>query len=451
MKLRDISNFTDNEYKQWAQNKNFSAFANVMSGLNFASNKIMYTLYSENITSFQKVEIIANATALKTEYPGGANNLEGVVYSNIKDYVTGTNLPIIDRKGDTGKRLNKTPAAARYNFAKLHSNFAKLINKDDLSVVGQYFYEGKNIEYKFMPFHLPMILINGNEGIGSGYAQKILPRDPLSIKKYLELKLKNSNKLSDDLLYPHFKGFLGNITKGTNQNQWNIFGKVERISKTQTNIVEVHNGHSYKTIISTLDGLIDKNKIKSYVDLCDPIKDMFFIKVKHEDYSHLTDEELMNILKITTTVTENFTAIDEFNRVIVFQDAKGLFDYYYDVKLRYMQLRKDYIISNIEKDMKVNVSKYLFVKAIIDGNLAVNNKKKDDIVTQIETLDRVIKVDESYDYLLRMPLYSLTKDKMDELKATIQKLKEELTLTKEISIEQMWLSDLEGLEKVLKK
>ncbi len=97
--------------------------------------------------------------------------------------------------------------------------------------------------------------------------------------------------------------------------------------------------------------------------------------------------------------------------------------------------------------MKLNVSKYMFVKSIIDGKLTINNKNKTEIVTQLEGLDRIITVEGTYDYLLRMPVYSLTKDKMEELKEYIQKLKTDLEKTKETSVAEMWVNDIIELEK----
>ena len=93
--------------------------------------------------------------------------------------------------------------------------------------------------------------------------------------------------------------------------------------------------------------------------------------------------------------------------------------------------------------------KYLFVKGIVDKTIIVSNKKKDDIVKQLEKIDKIIKVDGSYDYLLRMPIHSLTVEKLAELKKQIVDGKEELKKTKETTIETMWLNDLHDLKKFL--
>jgi DNA topoisomerase-2 len=441
MNNRTVFDFTENEFKQWAQNKNFSAFANVMSGLNFSANKIMFTVLTKNITNFQKVENIANMTALETEYPGGAKNLEGVIYSNIKDFVTGTNLPLLQGKGDTGKRLNTTPAAARYNFVRIHDNFLKLLNKDDLKVTPRYFFEGKDIEYQYMPFLLPMILINGSEGIGSGHAQKILPRHPESIRKYLKARLQDK-KLDSSLMIPYYNGFKGTVTDGENKNQYIIAGVIKRVSGTKTELTEVTPNYNYKSLIAAFDKLVDSGKIKSYDDLCDPKTDTFHLVVKHSDFSKMSDEEILKLFKQITTVTENLTAIDNKNRVILFSSPEELFEYYYTNMLEIIAKRKQHILDNMRSDIILDLSRYSFIKNITEEKIIISKRTKADIISQLEHFDDIVTSDGTYDYLLRTPVYSLTVEKMQELLDKIKKAKEALNVLLETSEKALWLQEI---------
>ena len=80
----------------------------------------------------------------------------------------------------------------------------------------------------------------------------------------------------------------------------------------------------------------------------------------------------------------------------------------------------------------------------------MSNKKKDEIVKQLEKIDKIIKVNDSYDYLLSMPIHSLTHEKLEQLKQQINDAKEEFKKTKAASPEDMWLMDLAELKKALK-
>jgi len=73
---------------------------------------------------------------------------------------------------------------------------------------------------------------------------------------------------------------------------------------------------------------------------------------------------------------------------------------------------------------------------------------KDNIISQMDVL-KMMKIDDSYDYLLNMSIYSLTKEKIIELKEQYEKKKVELEEIKNTEITKMWLSDLKELKKSL--
>ena len=96
-------------------------------------------------------------------------------------------------------------------------------------------------------------------------------------------------------------------------------------------------------------------------------------------------------------------------------------------------------------------SKYLFIKGVIDKSIIISNKSDEDIVKQLEKNEKIIKVNDSYDFLLNMPMKSITKVQYEKLKETIKALKEELTILKNKTIETLWLEDLIDLKSSLKK
>lgn len=273
MKSRPIKDFFDKEFTQQAQYVNFSKIASIISGNKVTAQKVLSTLLDKNIINWQKVEVIASMTALETLYLGGSKNIEGVITNIGASYVGSNNLPLIETKGDFGSRLNNTPAAGRYIFARKSKIFDQLINKDDLKIFPRYNFEGQDIEYAYFAFSLPMVLINGTEGLGSGYRSLILPRNPKNIKKYILDKL-NGRKPSNNLLNPYYKGFKGTI-KNLGNNQYKIQGSIKKLSSIKIEINEVPIGENYKSFIKKLDKLKETGTIKNYTDLCDPKTDTF--------------------------------------------------------------------------------------------------------------------------------------------------------------------------------
>ena len=440
---RSVKHFFDNEYTQQAQYINFSKIASVISGNKVTAQKVMSTLLDKNITNWQKVEVISSMTALETLYLGGSKNIDGVITNVGADYVGSNNIPLIEHKGDFGGRLNNTAAASRYIFAKKSQSFDALLNKDDLNIFPRYNFEGQDIEYAYFAFTLPMVVVNGTEGLGSGYKSLVLPRNPSKIKQYIIDSLKNKLKPNaKNSLEPYFEGFKGTIEKGE-INQFVIKGTIKRNSKTRTEIIEVPIGESYKGYIKKLKKLVDDGSIKDFDDLCDPKKDTFKFIIKHDiKFSTKSDEEILKKLKLVNTVTEQLVLNDENNSIKVFDSVKDILDYYIDFKLKTIKLRKDFILNRLENEIKVDNSKYLFIKAIIDEKLKINKRKKNDIVKDLEKFENILKKDSSYDYLLNMAIHSLTEERLLKLKEEIASKIERLKEIRETTETDMWLEDL---------
>jgi hypothetical protein len=94
-------------------------------------------------------------------------------------------------------------------------------------------------------------------------------------------------------------------------------------------------------------------------------------------------------------------------------------------------------------------SKYYFIKGVVDGQIVVSKRKKENIIAQLEKFEKIKKANGSYDYLLAMQIYNLTQEKMEELKKLIEDGKEEYKKTKATTIQDMWLADLRDLQKCL--
>ena len=103
----------------------------------------------------------------------------------------------------------------------------------------------------------------------------------------------------------------------------------------------------------------------------------------------------------------------------------------------------------LKSDLEKLLSKYLFVEGIVKKTIIVSNKKKADVESQLDKIQRIIKVNGSYDYLLALPIHQLTSEKLEELKKQIQDKKELFKKTKETSVETIWTDDLHEFKKAL--
>ena len=437
-----ISKFYNEELVDYASYSTLRMIGSVIDGMKNSHRKVIATVSARNVVKESKVSQLASQVAQDQEYLHGDVSLQGVIVNLAANYLGTNNMNMLEPAGNFGTRFTPEASAPRYIYTHKSKYFDYLFNKDDNEILIKQTFEGHKIEPKFYLPSLPMLLVNGSEGMATGFAQKILPRDPKNVEKYLKNKLTNK-KNSSKLLNPQYAGFKGTIKSTGEEGSWEIIGLFERTTKTKIRITEVPVGYSLKGYIKVLDRLEEDSFIINYTDMSEDDNFLFEVTMKRDILGSLSDEKILEKFKLIKRVTENYTTIDANNRVRVFNNVGEIFDYYYDVKVEYLIKRIKYKIGKIEYEIRRLASTYLFIKAIVDDKLIINKRKKAEIEKDLESFEKISKEDGSYDYLLRMPIHSLTKEKMEELMNKIKGKKEELDYYKKTTPEMEWLKDLE--------
>ena len=157
------------------------------------------------------------------------------------------------------------------------------------------------------------------------------------------------------------------------------------------------------------------------------------------------DTDLLEHLKLIKPITENFTCIDNNNKIIIFNNAEELINKYIEIKKLYINKRKEYLLNKYNNDLDILTSKLEFISRYIDGRLLINKKSKSEIIEQLQKVSAIKNID-NYSYLLSMSIYSLTKEKINELTIAIDDLKHNIKSTNEMTIETLWLNDLTNLK-----
>lgn len=443
-----IEKFFNTDYVDSASYDNLRKISSYVDGLKNSNRKIIYTVLNKNINSKTKVSRLQSTISEYTEYLHGEDGIGKVIVGMAQNYTGSNNIPLLQRNGNYGNRLDHVASASRYIYTQKEGYLENLFRKDDDNILIEQYFEGIKIEPRFFVPIIPMLLVNGSEGISTGFAQKILPRDPKTVISEMNKVLKGTKKIENiDLGKPFWNDFRGTIIQDEEKpTKWHIYGKINIENKNNIIINELPVGYDLKKYISILDKLQDDNIISSYKDYSEDDKFRFKVKVKREFFDKYTNDEMIyNKLKLRVPMTENYTTIDEYNRIKVFDNVEDIFRSYFNVRMEFFEKRKKYIISRMERDIEVLSSKFLFIQSVINGDIIVNNKPKKNIVSQIEKIEKIIKIEDNYDYLLRMPIYSLTKEKLDEIKEKIKNLKNELKEYKKVSLEDLWLNDIKEL------
>ena len=446
-----VEHFLNTRLVNYASYDNLRKIASCIDGLKNASRKVMFTVLEKNIKENVKVLQLANKAAEYADYLHG--DLSGVCVTLGQDFCGANNIPLLKKSGNFGTRSIHEASAPRYIFAKGSELFFKLFKKEDISILNEQFFEGNRIEPKFYVPVLPLLIINGSDGVSMGFAQKIMPRNPKSVKKYLT-DLLSGKKPNKNLLEPCCTGFNGTIEKdleNTDGVKYLIKGTVKKIKDTEFLIEEIPYTYDLQEYLKVLDDLEESKFIQRYNDESDgenSLKFRVYISRANQDSCGIKPSDknpdlsiLMSKLKLVKSVTENYTCIDENLKIFQANSIFEIFDRYYNVKIEYLEKRKEFLLDKLNKSNQINLSKKMFIDLYIKGKLKINNVKKDDIIASLQKI-KDIAPEDNYDYLLKMPLYSLTTEKLAELEETIKNIQDKIAELQKCSAQQMWLKDL---------
>ena len=448
----NISEFYRVDCCNYGSYDNYRKIASIVDGLKPSGRKCIYTVIKNNINTPKKVAQLKSKASEETNYLHGDDALAGVIVGLAQNFTGANNLPLLQREGAFGSRLIPEAAAPRYIFTCKEQYLDKIFNPLDEKILIEQVFEGDVIEPKYYVPVLPLLVINGSRGISTGFSQRILPRSIQDVIKYIECKL--SGKKYSGKLLPSFNGFIGNVTENKAKNDdasFHIIGKFNKINAQKIEIVEVPIDYTLESYLKELDKLEEDKKIKEYKDLSENSQFKIEVTFWRNQGLDINSKNLLTELKLVDSVTENYTSMNEENKVIEYNSIFEIINAFYDIRLDYYKKRKAYLIKTLTNKILEMYSKYLFIKGVIDKTIIISNKSDEDIIKQLKKIDKIIKIKDSYDFLLNMPMKSITKTQYEKLKETIKKMKDELIALKAESPEEMWQKDLNELKASLKK
>lgn len=141
---------------------------------------------------------------------------------------------------------------------------------------------------------------------------------------------------------------------------------------------------------------------------------------------------------------------DKNDNMKYYRNINQILEEFYEVRLEFYHLRKEYLLNKLQTELNIIKSKVRFIEMVIAKKLNIYNKKKDDIINLLKKNKfYVIKGEPMFDYLLKITFYSMTKEKIEELKKILKNKTVEFNKLKKTSIKQLWLNDLERLDNLL--
>jgi len=445
---RTITEYLDNDYAAYGmytiENR---AIPSVIDGFKPTQRKIIYVgnrLWKGSNDKPSKVFQFAGRIAADAHYHHGDTSLNSAIIGMAQTFKN--SLPLLDGIGQFGSLRSPDPGAARYISTRLNSNFRNIYKDFELLETREE--EGSEIEPSYFLPVIPTVLLNGSSGIAVGFATNILNRNPIDLIDTC-LKSLQGKRFKEPL--PWWKGFNGEVTiSEEKENGYKINGSLEILNTTTVKITELPPSMTYQKFEVLLNNLQEGGHIQYYDDNCKNEEINYTIKFQRAVLAEkIRKGYIEKMFKLEMSETENLTCLDERGKLIIFKNITELISYFVKFRLTFYSKRKEYQLSELAKQHLTLSNKARFIKDIIDGKLTVNNAPKKSIIIYLED-NKFDKIDDSYNYLLNMPIYSLTKERYDDLLMQISINEKESKIIKELEPTKMYESDLLELKKKIK-
>ena len=349
--------------------------------------------------------------------------------------------------------------------------------------------DGQSIEPKFYVPVLPLVLINGAEGIGTGWSSSVPNYNPRDVVANIKKMMGGDEP---EAMTPWYRGFSGSIVPQDVKNtSFTTYGSVAKLDDATVHISELPIRkwtQDYKD--SVLEPMLNGDKDKDGKTVGKAFVDD--VREHHTDTTVsfsvrfaggaavMQDLEskgaLHKTLKLSSSIsTTNMTLFDERGRIVRHETPEAILSTFYQIRLEFYEKRKRHLADVLTKEWTKLDNRVRFVLAVISGALKINNVKKDVLIATLhkegyatfeppakkksddkddDDDDEAVDVDakqaakgptaKGYDYLLGMPLWSLTLEKVTQLQGELQAKDAELQTLLNTSPKQLWAADLDA-------
>lgn len=476
-------------------------FLALLTASSAPSGKSFFRRSRKKLKNDIKVAQFVGYISEQSAYHHGEVSLENTIVNLAQNFVGANNVNLLVPSGQFGTRLQggKDHAAARYIYTRLHGTTRMVFHPDDDAVLEYLDEEGLSIEPKWYCPILPTVLVNGGDGIGVGWSTCIPNYDPRECIRNIRRMLRG---MSMEEMHPWYKGFRGSITPSAEHaGKYVVMGVAQKKSDTLLEISELPVKKWTQDYKEFLEELMPKEK-KADDDSDHWIED--FREYHTENNVHfelqLTPAKMREaekagfdqVFKLKGSLpTTNMVLFDAEGKLAKYGSALDILTEFCSVRLEMYNKRKGYLVAKLTREKEILSNKARFILMVVKGELELRKKKKADLLRELKQLgftpmsklnailagkggkggmtggvdgeddegtestaksvekdaDGVDKTE--YDYLLGMNLWSLTYEKVEEIKKQFELKKAELEVLEKTTIEQMWDRDLEALSVAL--
>jgi len=439
-----------------------------MDGLKPSQRKILWSAFKRNLVSEIRVAQLAGYVSETAAYHHGEVSLHGAIIGMAQTFVGSNNLNLLVPAGQFGSRLmgGSDAASPRYIHTYLEPILKAIIKKEDDPILKRMDDDGLLVEPEtYLPV-VPLLLINGALGIGTGYSTTVPPFHPMELVKALRAKIAKESTPAE--LNPWWFGFRGPVTK-TAEHTYVTKGLYE-FTDEETHTIRIRElpvgcwTKDYKEFLEEMlvkqeddraaakkAGTVYLAHIKSFEEAYNDIDVDFILHMEPDGYHEAKryPAEFEKRFKLTTSFkTSNMVAFDVEGKIKKFASVNDILDRFYHTRLDGYSRRKTYQLEELARQLIELNAKYVFVLAIVEKRLTVTNVSDEALLAGLVGLKLPPLSDgeglKGYEYLLRMRIDRLKASSVAELAKEVADITAERDRLAATAPETIWLGELDA-------
>jgi DNA topoisomerase-2 len=391
----------------------------------------MYACFTKNLKDEMKVAQLAAYVSEKTSYHHGETSLADTVVKLAHTYTGSNNVNLLEPCGQFGTRLmgGKDASQTRYIFTKLSNRARTYFHPDDDSVLNYLTDDGHQIEPEHYVPVMPFVLVNGTEGIGTGFSCSVPSFNPVDIRENVTRGLsgKSMKKMT-----PWYQGFTGTIVEESDQ-RWIATGKYQDVGVAKR-VTELPPGRWTQDYKEFLETMVDKKVISNYKNNS-TTEDVDFTVYDYAGTDFVKDMKLQKSINAT-----NMHLFHPTKGIVKYDTAEDIIKDFIEIRSKFYDFRKSHMVMELHKLVTVLQNKAKFVKMVVNDELVIFKKKRS--VFEHELASIFPKIDDSYDYLLNIKTWQYTDESIAALTKDANTKSAQLDTMKNTSKLEMWEKDM---------
>ncbi|CAJ0934391.1 unnamed protein product, partial [Mesorhabditis belari] len=453
-----FSEFIDDELYQYSVTSLKRSIPSVMDGLKPSQRKILYTcLRGRDGRKEWKVSQLAGMVAHRQSYHHGEAALESAIVRLAQNFVGANNVPLLLPVGQFGTRAEggDDAASARYIYVQISPISDKLFPAADELSLTLTEEENQKAEPKWLCPLIPTVLLNGCDGLATGWSTSVLSYRPNAIINNVR-RLIEGKEL--EKMEPWFRGFNGQtFPTSPDYRAFNVLGKIQTFSKDKNfvhvKITELPLGvwtQHYKEKV--LSNLVEKGYIRN-LSQKHTENSVHFDFDMMKGYIDVDDEKkLISTFKLSTIVSaRNMVLFNPSQKLHHYLNTDEIFHDHFVERERFYKERIQREIKRHEIRLKTLQNQVRFVQGVVEKTIDLHD---DNIIAGLiekgfDSDPQNVHSDRRHDfgYLANMPNRKFRRGeiaKLEDEMRTVQRLHD---ATGSMTAKQEWLQELDQLEK----